>query len=84
NHDKRFIFINPYEGDKALIGTTDIAYEGRAFRFVQMEVVFGAAIEDIVRRFGPLRGDEIARLGLIELSAEMPPETFHASRSGNH
>ncbi|MFK7882155.1 glycerol-3-phosphate dehydrogenase [Roseobacter sp.] len=28
NHDKRVIFINPYEGDKALIGTTDIAYEG--------------------------------------------------------
>ncbi|WP_413991079.1 glycerol-3-phosphate dehydrogenase [Labrys okinawensis] len=28
NHDKRVIFINPYEGDKALIGTTDIPYEG--------------------------------------------------------
>ncbi|MEO1238686.1 MAG: glycerol-3-phosphate dehydrogenase [Pseudomonadota bacterium] len=30
NNDKRVIFINPYEGDKALIGTTDIPYEGRA------------------------------------------------------
>lgn len=30
NHDKRVIFINPYEGNKALIGTTDMAYEGRA------------------------------------------------------
>ncbi|WP_323768479.1 glycerol-3-phosphate dehydrogenase [Antarctobacter sp.] len=30
NHDKRVIFVNPYQGDKALIGTTDIAYEGRA------------------------------------------------------
>jgi glycerol-3-phosphate dehydrogenase len=30
NTDKRVIFINPYEGDLALIGTTDIAYEGRA------------------------------------------------------
>lgn len=30
NHDKRVIFINPYEGDKALIGTTDIQYSGRA------------------------------------------------------
>jgi glycerol-3-phosphate dehydrogenase len=29
NHDKRVIFINPYEGDLALIGTTDIAYDGR-------------------------------------------------------
>ena len=30
NHDKRVIFINPYEGDLALIGTTDIPWEGRA------------------------------------------------------
>ena len=29
NHDKRVIFVNPYEGDKALIGTTDIPYQGR-------------------------------------------------------
>jgi glycerol-3-phosphate dehydrogenase len=30
NTDKRVIFVNPYEGDMALIGTTDIPYEGRA------------------------------------------------------
>ena len=30
NHDKRVIFVNPYEGDMALIGTTDIPYEGSA------------------------------------------------------
>jgi D-erythritol 1-phosphate dehydrogenase len=30
NTDKRVIFINPYENDLALIGTTDIPYEGRA------------------------------------------------------
>jgi len=30
NHDKRVIFINPYESDKALIGTTDIPFDGRA------------------------------------------------------
>ncbi|MFO1105141.1 MAG: glycerol-3-phosphate dehydrogenase [Amaricoccus sp.] len=29
NSDKRVIFINPYEGELALIGTTDIAYDGR-------------------------------------------------------
>lgn len=28
NIDKRVIFVNPYEGDLALIGTTDIAVEG--------------------------------------------------------
>lgn len=30
NHDKRVIFVNPYEGDKALIGTTDIPWQGDA------------------------------------------------------
>src|SRR3546814_2639801 len=28
NDDKRVIFVNPYEGDLALIGTTDIAVTG--------------------------------------------------------
>jgi glycerol-3-phosphate dehydrogenase len=28
NTDKRVIFVNPYEGDQALIGTTDIPVEG--------------------------------------------------------
>jgi len=28
NNDKRVIFINPYEGDNALIGTTDIPHNG--------------------------------------------------------
>lgn len=30
NSDKRVIFVNPYQNDMALIGTTDIPYEGRA------------------------------------------------------
>ena len=30
NHDKRVIFVNPYEGDLALIGTTDTPYDGKA------------------------------------------------------
>ncbi len=29
NDDKRVIFVNPYEGNLCLIGTTDIPYEGR-------------------------------------------------------
>ena len=29
NDDKRVIFVNPYEGDKTLIGTTDIPYTGK-------------------------------------------------------
>jgi glycerol-3-phosphate dehydrogenase len=30
NDDKRVIFVNPYEGDLTLIGTTDIPFEGAA------------------------------------------------------
>ena len=29
NHDKRVIFVNPYQDDLCLIGTTDIPYDGR-------------------------------------------------------
>ena len=30
NRDSRVIFVNPYEGDLCLIGTTDIPFDGRA------------------------------------------------------
>ena len=30
NHDKRVIFVNPYEDDLCLIGTTDVPYAGAA------------------------------------------------------
>ena len=30
NTDKRVVFVNPYQGDLCLIGTTDIAYDGDA------------------------------------------------------
>jgi glycerol-3-phosphate dehydrogenase len=30
NNDRRVIFVNPYEDNLALIGTTDISYDGRA------------------------------------------------------
>ena len=30
NDDKRVIFVNPYEGDLCLVGTTDIPYDGAA------------------------------------------------------
>lgn len=30
NHDKRVIFVNPYEGNMALIGTTDIPFDANA------------------------------------------------------
>lgn len=38
SNDDRVMFVNPYEGDMALIGTTDIPYdrrpEGRGHRYI--------------------------------------------------
>lgn len=51
NHDKRVIFINPYEGDLALIGTTDIAYEGRAEDVAAEESEIGYLIAAVNRYF---------------------------------
>lgn len=50
NHDKRVIFINPYEGDKALIGTTDIEIEG-APDDVAMEASEEQYLIDAVNRY---------------------------------
>ncbi|MBL8906024.1 MAG: glycerol-3-phosphate dehydrogenase [Rhizobiales bacterium] len=53
NHDKRVIFVNPYEGDMALIGTTDIPYDGRAedAAVVEGEVEYLlAAVNRYIRR----------------------------------
>ena len=51
NHDKRVIFINPYEGDKALIGTTDIPYEGRAEDVEADEDEIGYLLDAVNRYF---------------------------------
>lgn len=51
NHDKRVIFINPYEGDKALIGTTDISYEGRAEEVTADETEIEYLINAVNRYF---------------------------------
>ena len=51
NPDKRVIFINPYEGDKALIGTTDIPYEGRAEDVAADEAEIDYLIASVNRYF---------------------------------
>jgi glycerol-3-phosphate dehydrogenase len=51
NHDKRVIFINPYEGDKALIGTTDIPYEGAVEKVAADESEITYLIEAVNRYF---------------------------------
>lgn len=51
NHDKRVIFINPYEGDKALIGTTDIPYDGAPEEVVAGEAEIEYLIAAVNRYF---------------------------------
>jgi len=50
NTDKRVIFANPYEGDKALIGTTDIPFSGAPEEAAADESEIACLI-DVVNRY---------------------------------
>src|SRR6185369_4384667 len=51
NSDKRVIFVNPYEGDKALIGTTDIPFSGAPEEVAADESEIGYLIAVVNRYF---------------------------------
>jgi glycerol-3-phosphate dehydrogenase len=59
NDDKRVIFVNPYEGDLALIGTTDIPVEGRPedVAIDEQEVNYLLAVLARYFRHPPTRAD---------------------------
>ena len=59
NADKRVIFVNPYAGDLALIGTTDIPFSGRAEDVAIDEDEIGYLLGVLDRYFvdAPKRGD---------------------------
>ncbi|GLH79982.1 glycerol-3-phosphate dehydrogenase [Bradyrhizobium sp. SSBR45G] len=61
NTDRRVIFVNPYETDLALIGTTDIVHDGRAedVAIDGGEVDYLLAVLDRYFRAAPRRGDII-------------------------
>jgi glycerol-3-phosphate dehydrogenase len=61
NHDKRVIFVNPYEGDLALIGTTDIAVDGRPEDAAIDEQEIGYLLDVVARYFvrPPTRSDVV-------------------------
>jgi len=61
NSDRRVIFVNPYEGDLALIGTTDIPFEERAddVRIDQSEVEYLLSVVDRYFAQAPKTGDVI-------------------------
>jgi glycerol-3-phosphate dehydrogenase len=69
NHDKRVIFINPYEGDKALIGTTDVAYEGRAEEVTADE----AEIEYLLAAVNRYFKEKLAREDVLESFSGVRP-----------
>ncbi|OXT02753.1 glycerol-3-phosphate dehydrogenase [Notoacmeibacter marinus] len=50
NDDKRVIFVNPYEGDMALIGTTDVAFDGAPEDVAVSDDEIGYLI-DVVNRY---------------------------------
>jgi len=59
NRDKRVIFVNPYEGDLALIGTTDIPVDGRPEDAAVDEQEIAYLLEVVARYFKnpPARSD---------------------------
>ena len=61
NSDKRVIFINPYQNDLALIGTTDIPYDGRPEDVAADESEIDYLIRVVNRYFkrGLARGDVV-------------------------
>ena len=62
NSDKRVIFVNPYEGDLALIGTTDIPFEGRAedVRIETSEVEYLLSVVDRYFKDAPKIAEVVA------------------------
>ena len=69
NHDKRVIFINPYEGDKALIGTTDIPYEGPPEQVTADETEVAYLIAAVNRYFK----EKLRRTDVIETFSGVRP-----------
>ena len=69
NHDRRVIFVNPYEGDKALIGTTDIPYEGRADEVAANEAEIDYLIAAVNRYFK----EKVRREEVIETFSGVRP-----------
>jgi glycerol-3-phosphate dehydrogenase len=78
NDDRRVIFVNPYENDLALIGTTDIPYEGRAEQVAIDESETAYLLQVLQRYFknAPQRADIVHAFSgvrpLYDDSAENP------------
>jgi glycerol-3-phosphate dehydrogenase len=69
NTDRRVIFVNPYEGDKALIGTTDIPYEGRPEAVEASEDEIDYLLAAVNRYFKP----QLRRSDVIESFSGVRP-----------
>ena len=69
NDDRRVIFINPYGGDKALIGTTDTPHEGPADEVAPDE----AEIDYLIRAVNRYFKEKLARGDVLESFAGVRP-----------
>jgi len=77
NHDKRVIFINPYEGDKALIGTTDIPYDGAPEKVAVDEAEIAYLLAAVNRYFKR----ELRREDVVQAFSGVRP--LHDDGAGN-
>jgi len=69
NQDKRVIFVNPYEGDKALIGTTDIPFSGAPEAVQADEAEIAYLIAAVNRYFKP----QLKRVDVIDAFSGVRP-----------
>jgi glycerol-3-phosphate dehydrogenase len=69
NTDRRVIFIIPYEGDKALIGTTDIPYQGDPEAVSAGEDEIAYLIDAVNRYFAP----QLCRADVLESFSGVRP-----------
>src|SRR5208337_614539 len=83
NSDKRVIFVNPYENDLALIGTTDVPFSGHAEHVAidgeEIDYLLGVTNRYFVN--GPTRADVIVPSQAFGRCSTTRPTTRARSRA---
>ena len=69
NHDKRVIFVNPYEGNLSLIGTTDIPYDGKA----EDVAIDGTEIDYLLQAVNRYLKTPLTRAGIVHSFSGVRP-----------
>jgi len=69
NDDRRVVFVNPYEGDLCLIGTTDIPYSGRP----EDAAIDDAEIEYLLAAVNRYAREPVARSSILHAFSGVRP-----------